>query len=89
MLLEAGSIVSGQHRVIENNLRAMEASLTGRSQAVEKQVAPLADAKRRSATGAICCSWASITYGRGTAGRQETRMKTQLGRIRRTDSGSR
>ncbi len=83
ILLEAGSIVPADARLIESaNLRAMEASLTGESQAVEKapdvltdEKAPLGDRSNMVFMGT------SITYGRGTAIVVETGMKTQLGRI--------
>jgi Ca2+-transporting ATPase len=83
VLLEAGSIVPADARLIEAaNLRAQEASLTGESQPVEKELgalteveAPLGDRHNLVYMGT------SITYGRGTAVVVETGMRTQLGRI--------
>ncbi len=83
ILLEAGSVVPADARLVESaNLRAMEASLTGESQAVEKapavlndENAPLGDRSNMVFMGT------SITYGRATAVVVETGMKTQLGRI--------
>ncbi|MDX2161768.1 MAG: cation-translocating P-type ATPase, partial [bacterium] len=83
ILLEAGSIVPADARIAESaNLRAMEASLTGESQAVEKRPgelteanAPLGDRFNMVFMGT------SITYGRAAAVVVETGMKTQLGRI--------
>jgi P-type Ca2+ transporter type 2C len=83
VLLEAGSIIPADSRVIEAaNLRAQEASLTGESQPVDKTLgaiedanAPLGDRHNMLYMGT------SVTYGRGVAVVVETGMKTQLGRI--------
>lgn len=83
VLLEAGSIVPADSRLIESaNLRVQEASLTGESQPVDKVPqalrdanAPLGDRHNMLFLGT------SVTYGRGTAVVVETGMRTQLGRI--------
>lgn len=83
ILLEAGSIVPADARLIESaNLRVQEASLTGESQPVDKspqnlsdENAPLGDRHNMLFLGT------SVTYGRGTAIVVETGMDTQLGRI--------
>jgi len=83
ILLEAGSVVPADSRLIESaNVRAMEASLTGESQAVEKSVRALTDADAPLGDRAnMVFMGTSITYGRGTAVVVETGMRTQLGRI--------
>lgn len=83
VLLEAGSIVPADSRVVESaNLQVQEASLTGESQPVEKSVAtlkdenaPLGDRHNMLYMGT------AVTYGRGVAVVVETGMRTQLGRI--------
>lgn len=83
IMLEAGSIVPADSRLVEAaNLRALEASLTGESQAVDKSTdtlddddMPLGDRINMVYMGT------SITYGRGSAVVVETGMRTQLGRI--------
>ncbi len=83
VLLEAGSIVPADARIIESaNLQVQEASLTGESQPVEKSTAalhgddiPLGDRYNMLYMGT------AVTYGRGEAVIVETGMKTQLGRI--------
>ncbi|MBZ0294619.1 MAG: cation-translocating P-type ATPase [Anaerolineae bacterium] len=83
VLLEAGSIIPADGRLVEAvNLSVQEASLTGESQPVEKDIAPLASADlplgdRRN----MVYMGTSVTYGRGTALIVETGMQTQLGRI--------
>jgi Ca2+-transporting ATPase len=83
VVLEAGSVVPADSRLLEvANLRVQEASLTGESQPVEKDIrilddpkAPLGDRHNMVYMGT------SVTYGRGTAIVVATGMKTQLGRI--------
>jgi Ca2+-transporting ATPase len=83
VLLEAGSVIPADSRIVENaNLQVQEASLTGESQPVEKNIvtlkdqdAPLGDRHNMLYMGT------AVTYGRGVAVVVETGMKTQLGRI--------
>ena len=83
ILLEAGSAIPADGRLLESiNLKIEEAALTGESEAVEKQTAPLAggdlplgDRKNMVFTGTVA------TYGRGTAVITETGMNTELGNI--------
>ncbi len=83
VLLEAGSIVPADARLIDMaNMRVQEASLTGESESVEKDLAsltqldaPLGDRRNMIYMGT------AVTYGRGAAVIVETGMKTQLGRI--------
>lgn len=83
ILLEAGSAVPADARLVESaNLRVTEASLTGESQPIDKQIEalegddlPLGDRHNMVYMGTVC------NYGRGVAVVVETGMSTQLGRI--------
>jgi P-type Ca2+ transporter type 2C len=83
VLLEAGDAVPADGRLVESaNLRVQEASLTGESTAVDKEVdsqayetAPLGDRHNMVFMGT------SVTMGRGGAVIVETGMRTQLGKI--------
>ncbi|WP_104992345.1 cation-translocating P-type ATPase [Deinococcus sp. NW-56] len=81
--LEAGNVVPADVRLIEcANLRVQEAALTGESEPVDKDVAPLTrpDAPlgdRRN----LAFLGTTVSSGRGTAVVVETGMRTQLGRI--------
>ena len=83
VLLEAGSIVPADSRLIESaNLRVQEASLTGESQPVDKRPQALTDANASLGDRSnMLFLGTAVTYGRGTAVVVETGMKTQLGRI--------
>lgn len=83
ILLEAGSVVPADTRVIESaNLRVQEASLTGESLPVEKIVMALEDANAPLGDRYnMLYMGTSVTYGRGSAVVVETGMNTQLGRI--------
>ena len=83
VLLEAGNIVPADLRLIEVvNLGVMEAALTGESESVRKQVAPLSgeklalgDRKNLAYMGTI------VAQGRGAGVVVETGMRTELGKI--------
>jgi Ca2+-transporting ATPase len=83
VLLEAGSAVPADARLVESaSLRVSEASLTGESHAVDKNIEilegdnlPLGDRHNLVYMGT------AVTYGRGTAVVVDTGMRTQLGRI--------
>ncbi|MBZ0299029.1 MAG: cation-translocating P-type ATPase [Anaerolineae bacterium] len=83
VLLEAGSIIPADGRVIEAaNLSVQEASLTGESLPVQKSMdalakadTPLGDRRNMVHMGT------SVTFGRGEAVIVKTGMQTELGRI--------
>jgi Ca2+-transporting ATPase len=85
ILLEAGCVVPADARVIDSqSLRAMEAALTGESEAVSKLTQALdpddlalADRRNMVYTGT------TISYGRGRAVVTATGPRTELGRIAR------
>ena len=83
VLLEAGSVVPADGRLIESaNVQVQEASLTGESQPVEKHIAPLRDERAPLGDRSnMVYMGTSVTYGRGTALIVQTGMKTELGRI--------
>ena len=85
VLLEAGDAVSADARVLESaNLRVQEASLTGESEPVSKNIdlltgenIPLGDRRNMVYMGT------AANYGRGTTVVVETGMQTELGNIAR------
>ena len=84
VLLEAGNKIPADCRLIESaSLRVEEASLTGESEPVEKEIAPIAGDKtvplgdRRN----MVYMGTAVSYGRGEAAVVETGMNTELGRI--------
>jgi Ca2+-transporting ATPase len=83
VLLEAGSVVPADSRIIEAaNLQVQEASLTGESQPVEKSVAALHEANAPLGDRSnMLYMGTSVTYGRGVAVVAETGMRTELGHI--------
>jgi Ca2+-transporting ATPase len=83
IFLEAGSIVPADMRLIETaNLRIEEASLTGESEAVEKDTDPKADAKISLGDRTnMAYSGTQVTYGRGRGVVVSTGMSTEIGRI--------
>ncbi len=83
MLVEAGSIVPADGRVIDSgSLQVLEASLTGESLPVSKKTKPLhAENIPVGDRTNMLYMGTSISYGRGEAVVVNTGMKTQLGRI--------
>lgn len=83
ILLEAGSIVGADCRLIETaNLQTNEAALTGESAPVEKTAATLGKEHTQVAERHnMAYLGTSVTLGRGTAVVIETGARTQLGRI--------
>jgi P-type Ca2+ transporter type 2C len=83
VLLEAGNLVPADCRLLESaNLRIQEATLTGESEAVEKDILaiaapdlPLGDRRNMAYMGTV------ITYGRGLGVITGTGMDTELGAI--------
>ncbi len=82
LLLEAGDKIPADARLVENHsLRCDEASLTGESVPVGKDIkplpqdAPVADRKNMVFTGT------AVTYGRGKAAITSTGMNTEFGKI--------
>ena len=83
VMLEAGNLVPADARLIEAvNLRVQEATLTGESEPVEKQIEalpggdlPLGDRRNVVYMGTV------VTYGRGRALVVQTGMGSELGRI--------
>ncbi|HMS24220.1 MAG TPA: cation-translocating P-type ATPase [Acidimicrobiia bacterium] len=83
IFLEAGSIVPADMRLIETaNLRIEEASLTGESEAAEKDTGVKSDPKLSIGDRTnMAYSGTQVTYGRGTAVVVSTGMSTEIGRI--------
>ena len=83
VLIDAGDAISADARIVESiNLRVQEASLTGESEPVRKNIntlssenIPLGDRKNMVYMGT------AATYGRGVAVVAETGMQTELGNI--------
>jgi Ca2+-transporting ATPase len=83
ILLEAGNAVPADARLVESaNLRVTEASLTGESHAIDKNIEPLVgeDLPLGDRHNLVYMGTA-VNYGRGVAVVVETGMHTQLGRI--------
>jgi Ca2+-transporting ATPase len=83
ILLEAGNAVPADARLIESaSLRVTEASLTGESHAIDKNIDPLdgEDLPLGDRHNVVYMGTA-VNYGRGLAVVVETGMRTQLGRI--------
>ncbi|MBN2548099.1 MAG: HAD-IC family P-type ATPase, partial [Anaerolineales bacterium] len=83
ILLETGNTIPADARLLESvNMRVQEAVLTGESEAVEKDPAPLAEANPPLGDRINSVFMGTIvSYGRGTALVTDTGMKTQLGKI--------
>ncbi|NTU43361.1 MAG: HAD-IC family P-type ATPase [Nitrospirales bacterium] len=82
LLLEAGDKIPADARLIENySLRCDEASLTGESAPVGKDLKPLAGDVRVSDRKNITFTGTTVTYGRAKAAVTSTGMSTELGKI--------
>lgn len=83
ILLEAGVQVPADARVLSSHsLKAMEAALTGESEAVEKQSEKIDDPETPVADRSnMIYRGTHITYGRGEAVVTATGMETELGKI--------
>jgi magnesium-transporting ATPase (P-type) len=81
LLLSEGDAVSADARVVKSeSLRVAEASLTGESQPVSKQVEPIGDVVLADRTNMVF-NGTVVTAGRGIAVVVETGMSTQMGSI--------
>jgi Ca2+-transporting ATPase len=83
ILLETGNTVPADARILDSaNLRVQEAVLTGESEAVEKNPAPLVEINPPLGDRINSIFMGTIvSYGRGTALVTHTGMQTQLGKI--------
>lgn len=86
VLMEAGTAVSADCRIIENaSLQIEEASLTGESVPVYKQTDALLAADGRSVSLGdrrnMCYMGSTVVYGRGRAVVVATGMQTEMGKI--------
>ncbi len=83
VLLEAGNLVPADSRLVEcAALRTQEASLTGESEPVEKDVRPIADPEADLGDRlSMVYMGTTVVYGRGQAVVIGTGMSTELGRI--------
>jgi P-type Ca2+ transporter type 2C len=82
LLLEAGDKIPADARIIENySLKCDEASLTGESVPVRKDVKPLAENVRVSDRKNMVFTGTTVTYGRAKAAVTSTAMNTELGKI--------
>ena len=81
LLLSEGDAVSADARIVTSeSLRIAEASLTGESQPITKQVEPLDDVVLADRTN-MAFNGTVVTAGRGIAVVVETGMSTQMGSI--------
>jgi Ca2+-transporting ATPase len=82
LLLETGDKIPADARLIENHsLRCDEASLTGESIPVGKDVKPLAENVRINDRKNMVFTGTTVTYGRGKAIVTSTGMQTEFGKI--------
>ena len=81
--LETGNTIPADARLLETaNLRVQEAVLTGESEAVEKDTAPLVEENPPLGDRINSIYMGTVvTYGRGVALVTDTGMRTQLGKI--------
>lgn len=82
LLLEAGDKIPSDARLVENHsLRCDEASLTGESVPVGKDIKPLPENVRVSDQKNMIFTGTSVTFGRGKAVITSTGMRTEFGKI--------
>ncbi|HEX6994482.1 MAG TPA: cation-translocating P-type ATPase [Gammaproteobacteria bacterium] len=82
VLLEEGDTIPADGRLIQStSLTVSEAALTGESEAVEKDTAPLAAEAVVGDRRNMVWSGTAVTYGRGRAVVTATGMQTEMGRI--------
>ncbi|MFB3885228.1 MAG: cation-translocating P-type ATPase [Thermodesulfobacteriota bacterium] len=82
LLLEAGNKIPADARLVENHsLKCDEASLTGESFPITKDVRPLSELTRVSERKNSVFTGTTVTYGRGRAVVISTGMNTELGKI--------
>ena len=82
LLLEAGFKIPADGRLIENaSLKCDEASLTGESQPVSKDIRPLAETVRVEDRVNMVFTGTNVTYGRGKAVVTATGPRTEFGKI--------
>ncbi|MDI6763169.1 MAG: cation-translocating P-type ATPase [Thermodesulfobacteriota bacterium] len=82
LLLEAGDKIPADARLVENHsLRCDEASLTGESVPVGKEIKPLPEEVRVNDRRNIVFTGTTVTYGRGKAVVTSTGMLTEFGKI--------
>ena len=82
ILLESGNRVPADARVIEEaNLKVIEASLTGESTSVDKEVDPLPEETPVADRNNMVFMGTNVTHGRAAAVVVSTGMNTQIGAI--------
>ena len=84
LLVEEGDTVAADARMVQSTaLQTAEASLTGESLPVSKEIAPIADEAGLGDRHNMIFSSTAATYGRGRAVVTATGMQTEIGRIAR------
>ena len=82
ILLESGNRIPADARIIEEtNLKVIEASLTGESASVDKEVDPLPHEATVAERNNMVFMGTIVTHGRAAAVVASTGMKTQIGAI--------
>ncbi len=82
ILIEEGDTIPADGRMLRSTaLQTAEASLTGESLPVTKDVAPVPDESTLGDRSSMVFSGTSATYGRGAAIVTATGMQTEMGRI--------
>ncbi len=82
LLLEAGDKIAADARIVENySLKCDEASLTGESVPVGKDIKPLPENVRVSDRKNMVFTGTIVTYGRAKAAVASTAMNTEFGKI--------
>lgn len=82
MLLEAGDVVGGDARIIENfSLQVNESALTGEVESVQKQVAEISDECGLGDQKNMVFSSGLVTYGRAKCVITAIGMDTEIGKI--------